>query len=340
MILVSPPPPFSLSPPLLSLQAVLCEGAVESVLTQLFASLSSTLHTQLTTTLSTKSTPSHSHLTLSNLPLIWGTPLATQITILVTHITAEASLEKAVLETNQQPMKELNNNLNNLITIATMILKGKSPVVTRSDEGMGKSPKADSQLDSNMALKWSSTDPSDGGDDSGSKEEEGGLHEEGVRERRGVTPRYQVHKLQNILLALSQYRQRVSSLTRHITESSSTGGLSKSFLWQSMLHYHWSSQDQSCQLSTLHASLPYGYHFTGSASRVVLTPETEKVMVFLLRAVTHGTNTLLTGPQVRSSSLSPSLSNPSLPLLSPSSPSRPSLPLTLPFPSLLPSHHS
>ena len=214
------------------------------------------------------------------------------------HVTAEASLEKAVLETNQQPMKELNNNLNNLIVIATMILKGKSPVVTRSDEGMGKSPIADHQLDSNVALKWSSTDPSDGGeDDSGIKEEEGGLHEEGVRERRGVTPRYQVHKLQNILLVLSQYRQRVSSLTRHITESSSTGDLSKSFLWQSMLHYHWSSQDQSCQLSTLHASLPYGYHFTGSASHVVLTPETERVILFLLQTVTQGTNTLLTGPK-------------------------------------------
>ena len=275
-------------------------------MTQLFASLSSTLHTQLTTTLSTKSTPSHSHPTLSNLPLIWGTPLATQIIILITHITAEASLEKAVLETNQtnqQPMKELNNNLNHLIAIATMILKGKSPVITRSNEGMGKSPKADSQLDSNVASKWNSTDlPDRGEDDSGSKEEGGGFHEEGVRERRCVTPRHQVHKLQNILLVLSQYRQRVSSLTKHITDSSSTGDLSKSFLWQSMLHYHWSSQKQSCQLSTLHASLLYGYHFTGSASRVVLTPETEKVVVFLLRAITHGTNTLLTGPQVRPSS--------------------------------------
>ena len=259
-------------------------------------------------------------------------PLATQITILVTHVTAEASLEKAVLETsqaNQQPMKELNNNLNNLIAMATMILKGKSPVVTRSGEGTGKSPKADSQLDSNVALKWSSSDPPDGGEDgSGSKEEGGGLHEEGVRERRGVTPRYQVHKLQNILLVLSQYRQRVSSLTKHITDSNSTGGLSKSFLWQSMLHYHWSSQEQSCQLSTLHASLSYGYHFTGSASRVVLTPETERVMLFLLRAVTQGTNTLLTGPQVR-------------PPSSPLSPSHPSLPFTLSsFPSPPPSHHS
>ena len=131
-----------------------------------------------------------------------------------------------------------------------------------------KSPKADNQLDSNVALKWNSTGPPDGGDDSGSKEEGGGLHEEGVRERRGATSQYKVHKLQNILLVLSQYRQYVSSL---ITESSSTRSLSKLFLWKSMLHFHWLSQDQYCQLSTLHASLPYGYHFTGSASLVVLT---------------------------------------------------------------------
>ena len=50
-------------------------------------------------------------------------------------------------------------------------------------------------------------------------------------------------------------------------------------------------------LPALHASLPYGYHFTGSASRVVLTPETERVILFLLQTVTQGTNTLLTGPK-------------------------------------------
>ena len=200
------------------------------------------------------------------------------------------SLEKAVLEssqTNQQPLKELNNKLNSLIAIATKILKGKFP-------------KSDTHLDS--------SDLPDGEEDnSGSKEEGGGLHEESVRGRRGVMARHQVHKLQTVLLVLSQYRQCVSSLTKHVTDFSSTGVLSKSFLWQSMLHYHWSSQEQSCQLSTLHASLPYGYHFTGSASHIVLAPETEKAMLFLLRAITQGTNTLLTGPQVGLPSLPPFL---------------------------------
>ena len=213
--------------------------------------------------------------------------------------------------------------MNSLIAIATKILKGKFP-------------KSDTHLDS--------SDLPDGEeDDSGSKEEGGGLHEESVRGRRGVMARHQVHKLQTILLALSQYRQCVSSLTKHVTDFSSTGGLSKSFLWQSMLHYYWSSQEQSCQLSTLHVSLPYGYHFTGSASHIVLAPETEKVMLFLLQAITQGTNTLLTGPQVGLPSLPPflppSIHNFLSPFLSFLSPSPSSLPLTL-LPSLHLSHHS
>ena len=65
-----------------------------------------------------------------------------------------------------------------------------------------------------------------------------------------------------------------------------------------MLHFDWMNQEQSCQLAVLHTTLLYGYHYTGSASRVVLTPQTEKAMLFLLHAVRQGNDALLTGAQV------------------------------------------
>ena len=288
---------------------------MESILTQLLTSLSSTLHTHLTNTItkhllarSTPSTP-HPQPALANLPLVWNRPLATQVVVLATQVAAELCLVKAVQDSrsdNQQPLKELSKEIDRLISIAIQILKGKSPVSDRDDDAVGESaPQAQlpesysdySALRSNIADVPGGREGRPGSGYEASMEERRGLHEGPERRGRGVVPRDHVHRMQSVLLVLSVYKRRCKSLTKYLTNPSS-GDLNKSFLWQSMLHFDWLSQEQSCQLSALHTTLPYGYHYTGSASRVVLTPQTEKVMLFLLQAVSQGTNTLLTGAQV------------------------------------------
>ena len=211
---------------------------------------------------------------------------------------------KAVQEShkeNQQPLKEMRKELDRLIAIAIQNLKGKSPVGDRDDDDMRESEPPSQQPENYSDSSANTANIPEGGEGShsceASVEERRGLREGPERRRKGMVSRDHVHRMQNILLVLSVYKQRSKTLSKYLTNPSS-GDLSKSFLWQSMLHFDWMSQEQSCQLSVLHTTLPYGYHYTGSASRVVLTPQTEKAMLFLLHAVRQGNNALLTGAQV------------------------------------------
>ena len=112
-----------------------------------------------------------------------------------------------------------------------------------------------------------------------------------------VTPD-QASWLRSILLLLTSHRQRALEMAALSEESGRESGLLTSFLWQSRLHWTWSSSERTCHIDTLGARLPYGCHYTGSCTHVVLTPSTERAVVFLLQAAGRGTNTLLTGPEV------------------------------------------
>lgn len=108
----------------------------------------------------------------------------------------------------------------------------------------------------------------------------------------------QASRLRSVLLVLYSHRQRVVEMTRH-KEDGGNGCLT-SFLWQSKLHWTWSASEKTCHVTTLGARLSYGFHYVGSSSRVVLTPSTERALVFLLQAVDQRNHTMMTGPEVRS----------------------------------------
>jgi len=100
--------------------------------------------------------------------------------------------------------------------------------------------------------------------------------------------------LQSILLILYSHRQRLQDVEQR-------GGSSptESFAWQSRLRWSWSGAERTCHISTAGARLPYGCHYTGSSGRVVLTPSTERALVFLLQAACQGHSTVLNGREVR-----------------------------------------
>ena len=113
----------------------------------------------------------------------------------------------------------------------------------------------------------------------------------------------QASRLRSVLLILNSHRQRAVEMTQLEggNDGDSGKGRLSSFFWQSRLHWTWSESEKTCHMTTLGARLSYGFHYVGSSSRVVLTPSTERALVFLLRAVHQGTNTLMTGPEVSNS---------------------------------------
>ena len=103
--------------------------------------------------------------------------------------------------------------------------------------------------------------------------------------RAYLVPKSHIRKMENIVLILSSYRYKAEKLQSVLPTEQN---ISSSFHWQSLLHYDWSTHDTQATISTIGASLSYGYHYTGSAARLVLTPVMERSLCFLLEAVKQG----------------------------------------------------
>lgn len=110
-----------------------------------------------------------------------------------------------------------------------------------------------------------------------------------------LVPRSHIRKMEDIVLILSSYRYKAEKLQSVLPMEQN---ISSSFHWQSLLHYDWSTHDTQATISTIGASLSYGYHYTGSVARLVLTPVTERSLCFLLKAVKQGNSTLVVGKEV------------------------------------------
>ena len=113
--------------------------------------------------------------------------------------------------------------------------------------------------------------------------------------------RDQANRLRSIVLVLSSALQRgVQYLQQTAGQESGTD-----FLQDGRLRWVWSEDnaavnEEPCHLTTLGARVSYGYHYVGGGSRLVLTPATERALIFLLRGVHQGHHSLLTGPEVHS----------------------------------------
>ena len=274
----------------------MCEGPVEGIISQLISSLSSTLHSQVLNTITSYvlSSPSPHHSqkqfpSLSSLPLIWKEALATQVIILVTQIALEISLNQA-LQAPKSLIDNLLKEISSLTSLAVSALRGKSHLeddVTKPDS---TNALQNHDLD-DTTLKASTSD---------TQMEEGVISSTVVNEahrtsRTYLVPRSHTKKMESIVMVLGSYRYKVKGLQSVL---SSVHNVLSSFHWQSMFHYEWSAHDNQASVTTLGASLSYGYHYTGSATRLVLTPLLEKSMCFLLDAAKQGNSSLILGKEV------------------------------------------
>lgn len=259
---------------------------MESILTSLFSSLHSTLRTQLTTAMTSFVTKPGSSLSsapppLSLLPHLWSSQLSSQVVLLATQLSLDAAVTAALEATGKgdsDALSKVSGEMDQLMSAAVKLLQGQLQPETEFNG-----------VESNRS--------SDVGPTAGTNATERVLATSVGIASVPVTSD-QAGQLRNILLLLHSHHQLAVTLSQQSREGDDGSDLLSGFLWQSRLHWAWSSEGH-CHMTTLGARLPYGYHYTGSGSgRLVLTPSTEKALVFLLQAVHQGQSPLVTGPEV------------------------------------------
>ncbi len=278
----------------LPIQAVSCDGPVDMIISKLMASVSSTLQSQISNVITKFIMPSPSHKqpieSLSNLPNLWkSNKVSTQISILGTQISLENNLSKAI--ENSQKLSEFVSEINSLLNTVSDLIKGSPTNVSLPEVLMsGSSQICQDNMESNIALKDSVSNMSAVDSTSNS-----GVFGERVQMNNmyGIS-KYQLVKLQNIQLVLLNYKLKAAIFLE--LESNST--LKDSFEWQSMLHYEWLPREQKASITILGTRLMYGYQYTGSSSRLLLTPLLEKTLYSLLQAIGTEGGAVLTGEEV------------------------------------------
>ena len=239
---------------------------MESVITSLFSSIRSTLRSQLSSAMASHTLPtssSSSSSPLSLLPSLWCSGHSTQIILLTTQISLDVALETS-LQTAAEgiSLEALCEEMQELVTKAVRMLQ------VFPEQGQ------------NVESEGEPVNVLEG-------------HQES-----SVT-REQANRLRSIVLVLGSALQRgVQYLQQMAGQESGTN-----FLQDGRLRWVWSedsagTNEEVCHLTTLGARMSYRYHYVGGGSRLVLTPATERALVFLLRGVHQGHHSLLTGPEV------------------------------------------
>jgi hypothetical protein len=261
------------------------------------SSLSSTLQAQLTNAVTNYVPHSSTHSeqqqerqfpSLSNLPHIWKSSLATQVIVLVTQIALEIGLSQAVQKQDSETEKMVESfieEIASLTSLAVGIIKGKfledtNDVTKPHPTDIGQPSISHDQDTSAVIITGEGPTP---------------IHEIQRSSSAYLVPKSQIQKMENIIMVLSSYRYKADEIKSAL--STTSYNISNSFQWQSLLHYEWSMQDSVASITTMGASLSYGCHYTGSAGRLVLTPCMEKAVCYMLQAVKQGSSTLVLGKE-------------------------------------------
>lgn len=197
---------------------------------------------------------------------------------------------------NKQVLDDFIKEVNSLaITVSRMLAGTEGDEDVTSDLPTLPASLTDSQapIESNVAMKASMSNTAD----ESMSDIEDQLRSDMKQKQLQIKTRDQISKLQNILLILADYKRKSKELVQLL--STNTGGnILRSFYWQAMLHYQWSSRNQTSFVSSLDSSIEYGYFYSGSAARIVLTPQLEKSLHHLLKTAKQGGNSLVTGIEV------------------------------------------
>ena len=234
--------------------------------------------------MSNSDTPRHSEnpfSSLNNLPLIWSSPLATQVITLATQIALDIGLNQALQGSDSA--KLIENFLAEIFSLtqsAVTLLKEKSVHEYDVTKPYPSEPSVSQTQENSTPMHENDT----------------AVDEPRKPPQAYLVSKSHTRKMETVITVLSSFRFKADNL-RSVLHS--VQNMLNSFHWRSLLHYDWSTSDSRATIRTLGASLSYGYHYTGSATRLVLTPVTEKSLCFLLGAIRQGSSSLIVGKEVR-----------------------------------------
>ena len=283
---------------------------MEAVINHLVYSVEMTLNKELSSALSSCLNPSSSSgSVLKVLPSLWTSSYSHQVVIIVTQILMHSHIKEFLESKGSQAQDRehfvlVTNELNQLESVIIKMFDGEDPqdlaelaVIPESTHGFNSESNV---LDSTAALRASPSHLLTGESGHSSEplvntqqvsfEEEGSLPNITTSNTKLLA--YRKELLGGVIAVLLGYKQKLEQLL------SSTEDVLSADVWQSVIHYSYSSDTESCCLNGGVVSLSYGLRFTGGVP-AVLSPHLEEVTRHLLLTMKTNCFALVKTPQVQ-----------------------------------------
>ncbi|XP_020627063.1 dynein beta chain, flagellar outer arm-like isoform X2 [Orbicella faveolata] len=232
-----------------------------------------------------------------------------EVVLLATQIELCKKIDKSLKQVasgeNKEALKEVYDKLTAILEATAMMLKGadKESKAQGGDDGYDSGVNSDDDTEEAAMRRMSrNTSASQGrpgtaavadaevtSNISGVSQKPKELPEQEVTEGQGTNKMLlfpsQIQKISNIIAMLSHERNLVQRLIDHREEWEVLKNPIDNFDWQRHARCRWEEEQQACKVDILDMVFDYGFEYQGTASRLVLSPLTDKCYVGLAQAV-------------------------------------------------------
>lgn len=209
---------------------------------------------------------------------------------------------------NREALKEVYDKLTNILNATALMLKGadKESKPQNVDDGYDSGVISDNDTEVEAAARGLSRNTSASQERPGTAavmENDAASSISGVSQKQKGQPEQdipkgntnasnkmllfpsQIQKISNIIAMLSHKRNLIEMLMKSAEQWQALKKPTDSFDWQCHARCRWEEEQQSCKVGILDVEFEYGFEYQGSASRLVLSPLTDKCFVGLAQAV-------------------------------------------------------
>lgn len=226
---------------------------------------------------------------------------------------------------NKEALKEVYDKLSTILNATALMLKGaeKESKPQGVDDGYDSGVNSDNDIEVESAARGLSRNTSASQERPGtgavrdgdaasiisgvSQKQQKGQPEQDIPEENDNANNKmllfpsQIQKISNIIAMLSHKRNLVQRLMEHREEWEALKNPTDNFCWKCHARYRWEEEQQACKVDILDLEFDYGFEYQGSASRLVLSPLTDKCFVGLAQAVKNKMVGVCTGEFVSTS---------------------------------------
>lgn len=227
-----------------------------------------------------------------DLPSSWSLRNTNEIVILSMQIELTQKFEKCFFEIqsgDNNSLERMYQHLSAILLSASGLLRGTSTIdhfqeVIKLKPASEQSGRIEGELDGGADLPRATPTP--------------------PNDVRIVLSPSQIQKLTNLIFILSAKRElagKLSKLAMTTDQNDNDDGksdISKTFEWQSQLKYSWSQPTATCNISMMDYNCEYGFEYQGSATRMISTPETDRVLFWMIQGMSNYAPCLIIGSTV------------------------------------------